>query len=85
MGALERMLKDQQAKGKYAAWQNQRNEFTQAIEAARGVFNKDVPYGVKSYTSSTPSPFSTILDSVLGGVGKAAGNWAEGKISNFLK
>jgi len=84
MGALERMLKDQQAKEKYAAWQNQRNEFTQAIEAAQGVFNKDVPYGVKSYTASSPSPFSTILNSVLGAAGTAIGGPIGGMVSSGI-
>ena len=63
IGSLERLLKDAQAKDKYKEYLTSRSEYTTQIDAAKSVMNKNVPYGIKSYTTpDTPSPFSQLLD-----------------------
>jgi len=73
-GQLERMLKDAEAKDKYSEWMRKRQSQQQTIDAAKALFNKDVPYGVKSYTTAdSASPFSKILNAGLGAAGTAFG------------
>lgn len=73
IGALGRLLEDQQAKEAYADWQRRHQERAQTLNAAQTVFKKQVPYGVKSYSYTEPSPWGNLLDSGLELAGTAAG------------
>lgn len=81
-GALERLLSDAQAKAKYADYLRGRTEVSQQVDAAKTVLNKDVPYGVKSFTTpDSPSPFSNLLNAGLQIAGTAAGAYLTGGTS----
>jgi len=81
-GSLERLLKDSEAKAKYGDWLRARGEHQTTIDAAKTVFEKTVPYGVKSYTTpDTPSPFSQLLNTGIDLATKAAGAYLTGGAS----
>jgi len=84
-GMLERMLKDAEAKDKYAEWMRKTAGQKETIETAKTLFTKDIPYGVKSYTTaSSGSPFSKILNQALGAVGTAIGDPVGGMIGSGI-
>ena len=74
-GMLERMLKDAEAKDKYAEWMRKTASQKETIDTAKTLFTTNIPYGVKSYTTaSSASPFSQILNKALSTVGTAFGD-----------
>ncbi len=80
LGALGRMLKDAEAKTKYQDWIRGRSEWGEAINAAKSVMGKSVPYGVKSITTpDSPSPFSNLLNQGLQIAGNIAGSYFGGQ------
>jgi len=70
VGSLQRTLKDSQAKAKYAEWGRARGEQQSQIDVAKTLFQKDVPYGVKSITApDRPSTFMSILGEASPAIG----------------
>ena len=62
IGDMQRQLNDQKAKAKYADWIRAREEQQSQIDAAKTLFQKDVPYGLKSITGpDKPSTFMSML------------------------
>lgn len=79
LGSLERVLADAQAKAKYAEWARARGEYSQQIDAAKGVMGANVQWGVKSFTTpDSPSPFSMLLNQGLQIAGQVAGSYLSG-------
>ncbi len=65
VGSLPRLLADAQAKAQYSDWIRQQTEKAGTINAANTLFNKDVPYGLKSITSpKQPSTFMSMLGEI---------------------
>lgn len=65
VGSLPRLLADAQAKAQYADWIRQHGELSSTVDAAKALFSKDVPYGVKSVTGpDQPSTFMSMLGEV---------------------
>jgi hypothetical protein len=69
LGGLERDLKNQQAQLKYEDWQRSRNERLSSIDALSGVMNKNVDYGLKSYTKKSPGVGMAMLGEIIPGIG----------------
>lgn len=70
IGDMQRQLNDQKAKAQYADWSRARGEQQSQIDAAKVLFQKDVPYGIKSFTGpSQPSTFMSMLGEVVPSVG----------------
>ncbi len=88
-GSLTRMLKDAEAKSKYAEWQRGRSEKMGQIDAAKTVLAKQVPYGVKEFTSESPSVFSNLLNTGLSAASKSfggsMGNMFSDKLGSMFK
>ena len=62
IGDMQRQLNDQKAKAQYADWTRARGEQQSQIDAAKTLFQKDVPYGLKSITGpDKPSTFMSML------------------------
>lgn len=61
---LERQLKDAEAQSKYNEFLRQRQEKLGSINSLNTVFNRDVPYGVKSITKESPSTFMSLLGEI---------------------
>ena len=62
IGDIQRQLNDQKAKAQYADWTRARGEQQSQIDAAKTLFQKDVPYGMKSITGpDRPSTFMSML------------------------
>lgn len=79
LGSLQRLLNDAQAKAQYADYLRGRTEMQGTIDAAKSVLAKDVPYGVKSFTTpDSASPFSNLLNAGLNLAGQAAGAYLTG-------
>lgn len=72
IGSLPRLLADAQAKAQYAEWQRQHTEQSEVVDAAKTLFQKDVPYGIKSYT--TPDRPSTFM-SMFGEINPLVGSY----------
>lgn len=61
IGDMQRQLNDQKAKAQYADWSRARGEQQSQIDAAKTLFQKDVPYGIKSITApDRPSTFMSM-------------------------
>lgn len=61
IGDIQRQLNDQKAKSLYADWNRARGEQQSQIDAAKTLFQKDVPYGIKSFTGpDKPSTFMSM-------------------------
>lgn len=69
LGGLERDLKNQKAQIAYDDWQRSRNERLSSIDALSGVMNKNVEYGLKSYTKKSPGIGMAMLGEVIPGIG----------------
>ncbi len=67
-GGIQRDLKNQEAKAKLNEFNRQRSEKLGRIDVLSNVFNKQVPFGVKSIESQ--SPFSQLLNSTLAAAGE---------------
>lgn len=79
LGALERVLKDAEAKAKYAEWARARGEYSQQLDAAKSVMGANVQWGVKSFTTpDSPSPFSMLLNQGLQIAGQVAESYLSG-------
>lgn len=62
IGDMQRQLNDQKAKAQYADWTRARGEQQSQIDAAKILFQKDVPYGLKSITGpDKPSTFMSMV------------------------
>lgn len=70
IGDLQRELNDKKAKAMYADWTRARGEQQSQIDTAKTLFQKDVPFGVKSITApDRPSAFMSMLGEVSPAVG----------------
>lgn len=70
IGDMQRSLNDQKAKAQYADWSRARGEQQSQIDAAKVLFQKDVPYGIKSITApDRPSTFMSMMGEVMPTVG----------------
>jgi len=70
IGDMQRQLNDQKAKAQYADWTRARGEQQSQIDAAKILFQKDVPYGLKSITGpDKPSIFMSMLGELNPAVG----------------
>jgi len=70
--AIERQLKDQQAKEGYTEFKRARMEELSRIDLLQTEASRNPYLGVSSLPGS-PSPFSTLANSVLGSIGERAG------------
>lgn len=84
VGALGRLLKDAEAKTKYADWQRQRSEWLDLSNVATNIFNRNIPYGVKEMTSESASPFSKLMNTGLQIAGAVIGGGMGGPIGAIL-
>jgi hypothetical protein len=80
-GARERDLQNQKAQLAYDDWQRAR---TEKMNSLSSVANANIDWGMKSYTTKTPSLFSQFAGKVLDGVGSALGSAAGGAITGGL-
>ena len=78
LGSFDRLLKDVQAKEAYADWNRKRGEWLDSINAANTLWNKNVPYGMKTLEYTEPSPFAAVLNSGLQLAGTIIGSMAGG-------
>lgn len=81
-GTRARDLQNQKAQLAYDEWKRGQSE---RVAGLQSVWGKNVNYGAKSYTSSTPSIFSTFASSILGGAGETIGSTLGNKFSSWLK
>jgi hypothetical protein len=70
IGDMQRQLNDQKAKAQYADWNRARGEQQGQIDTAKTLFQKDVPFGVKSFKMpDRPSTFMGMLGEAIPAVG----------------
>lgn len=70
LGGLQRMLDTAKAQAQYGEWKRARNERLGAVTgAANSLWNKNVDYGMKDYTTKSPSTFMKMLGEVSPAVG----------------
>jgi len=81
VGALQRMLDTAKAQSQYQEWQRARNEkLGTALDATNSLWNKNVPYGMKSATTSSVTPLGQLLNVGL----TAAGTYFGGPIGGMI-
>lgn len=84
-GALQRNLKNQEAQANFSEFQRQRSEELSRIGLLTQEANRNPLLGVSSIPGS-PSPFSSLISSVLGGFGQGVGeNFDFGDLSEKFK
>lgn len=64
MGEQQRNIQNQKAQAQYEEWQRARNERLASIDALSGVMNKNVDFGLKSYTQKSPSTFMKMFGEI---------------------
>jgi hypothetical protein len=68
-GARERELKNQQAQLAYDDWTRARSERMSSISGLESVMNKNVDWGLKSYTQKSPSTFMSMMGEISPAIG----------------
>lgn len=81
LGTRERDLINQEAEVKYNDFLRKRNERLGSLST---LYNKNVPYGVKSTTVKSPSLFSQLAAPLLGAAGTAIGGPVGGAIGSSI-
>lgn len=88
-GGLQRDLQNQQAQLEYNERQRQRDEQLQSVGALQNLFNRNVPFGIKSVTTEQPSVFSQIYGQInpfVGSYNQARyGTQGQATIGDMLK
>lgn len=84
IGSLQRLLDTAKAQAQYGEWQRARQERLGAIGGVTDVFNRDIPYGLKSYTDTSSTPWGTLLNAGLTAAGTALGGPIGGMIGNTV-
>ena len=82
-GALERQLKSQEAQANYNEWNRQRNEELGRVDLLTQEAARNPLLGISSIPGS-PSPFSSLINSVLGAAGSTIGAGLPGLIGSGL-
>lgn len=72
-GQQQRDIQNQKAQMAYDDWQRARSERMSSISGLESVWGRNVQYGQKSVTTSSPTLLGQLASSVLSGVGTAAG------------
>jgi len=75
MGNLERMLKDAEAKDKYAAWQNEQGQKLKSLSATLGY---QPQYGLNQLPTYEANPWTKLIDTSIDIFGKNLGKWMGG-------
>lgn len=83
-GQQQREVQNQKAQMAYDDWQRARAERMSSIEGLNSVWNRNVQYGQKSVTTSSPTLLGTLASSVMGSVGSAVGGMATGGLSSLF-
>ena len=78
---MERNLKNQEAQANFNEFQRQRSEELSRIGLLQTEANRNPLLGISSIPGS-PSPFSSLINSVLGGVGQSIGGKIGGNIGS---
>lgn len=85
VGNLQRLLDTAKAQDQYSEWQRARNErLGTSVNAANSVWNRNVPYGLQSLTTTQQTPWGMLLNAGLGAAGTALGGPLGGMISGGI-
>lgn len=85
IGSLQRMLDTAKAQAQYQDWQRARNErLGTSVDALNNVWQRQVPYGISSLTTSQQTPFGSLLNAGLGAIGTAVGEPIGGAIGSKI-